>query len=93
MNVETVREIFNINNLNTFNVALNAVFQFQLANNSTYKEWCNLLKPNYIEAQETTQIPFLPISFLKHMQYKLENFHPLIVLKVVAQPQVLIVSI
>jgi hypothetical protein len=76
MNAETVREIFNINNLNTFNVALNAVFQFQLANNSTYKEWCNLLKPNYFETQQTTQIPFLPISFFKTHAVQVGEFSP-----------------
>jgi len=76
MNAETVREIFNINNLNTFNVTLNAVFQFQLTNNSIYKEWCKLLQPTIFDTVEATQIPFLPISFFKTHAIQSGNFIP-----------------
>lgn len=65
MQAETVAKIFNINNELTFNVQLNAVFQFQFTNNPVYRQWCNLCGINSNQLFSIETLPYLPISFFK----------------------------
>lgn len=72
-NIFPTENIFNINNTNFEDIALQ-IFQFQYNNNALYRDFCNSLHKNINNVMELTDIPFLPISFFKTHRIQTTNF-------------------
>jgi hypothetical protein len=74
-----VREVFAINNEETFGEIARRVFAFQYAHIPVYKTFCDLVhrKPEHVKQIE--EIPFLPISFFKTHKVLAESTAPEII--------------
>jgi phenylacetate-coenzyme A ligase PaaK-like adenylate-forming protein len=59
--------IFAVNNL-TFTEQALALFRYQYAQNTLYKDYVDILKTNIENVQKIEEIPFLPISFFKNKE-------------------------
>ena len=77
---QLLNKIFSVND-NTFSSVSNDVFEYQYLNNTTFNQWCKLLKkqPSKQEAINSLndyidKIPFLPISFFKSHEIKTTEF-------------------
>lgn len=57
--------IFSIQNEDDFNTKALEVFNYQYANNSVYKSFCDYLKKSPSNVHHVKAIPFLPIEFFK----------------------------
>jgi Acyl-protein synthetase, LuxE len=69
-------KVFDINNEATFINEMRATFLFQQENNPVYNKWCSLYKPGIAPNLSYSNIPFLPISFFKHVEVTSTNFTP-----------------
>lgn len=67
-------KIFQINTEQEFNDVAVEVFHFQYGNNLLYQQYCDLIKVNPLEVKDSSQIPFLPISFFKSHEVKTTTF-------------------
>lgn len=74
MEQETRTKIFEINNETSFIEEMNAIFLFQLQNNTVFEKWCMLNKFNKHEELSYRNIPFLPISFFKFLPIATTQF-------------------
>ncbi len=81
---QLLNKIFSVNH-NTFSTVCNDVFKYQYLHNTTFHQWCNLLKkePSIQEASNSlndyiNKLPFLPISFFKSHEIKTTDFTPAI---------------
>lgn len=68
--------IFNIQTAVEFNAIAIQVFQFQYANNSVYREFCDHLNVDFQKISDYKDIPFLPIEFFKTKQVVAFNGAP-----------------
>ena len=64
-----IDDIFKISDPIYFKDLALKIYDFQYKNNRVYREFCNLNNKNLENVQEILEIPFLPISFLKHIKY------------------------
>jgi len=55
------------------------MFQFQYANNTVYRQYCDILKTNMDKVTAIEKIPFLPISFFKTHNIKTTAFEPQVI--------------
>ena len=62
------KNIFNINNEDSFNKTSLEVFRFQYSNNRVYRDYVDALNKNPETVLHYTEIPFIPISFFKTHQ-------------------------
>lgn len=58
-------QIFDIKTENEFIELCLTAFKYQYKNNEIYKQYCNFLKIKPEKVNNTSEIPFLPISFFK----------------------------
>ena len=83
-----IDKIFNCNNTNIHNV-IDELYHFQYQNNDVYKQWCDILNLQISNRElritqntyqtsnskhQTSNIPFLPISFFKSHSVKTTSF-------------------
>ncbi len=64
-NVPIQERIFSISSEQEFNDAAMEIFQYQFAQNSIYRKYCELIKCEAGSIRHYSNIPFLPIEFFK----------------------------
>lgn len=68
--------LFQLQTASDFEEATLRVFQFQYANNSVYRAYCQCLNKDICQVKTLQDIPFLPISFFKTHAVKTTDFEP-----------------
>jgi len=72
---DTRKKIFNVSPQGFNDLAI-AVFRFQYANNTFYREYCDSIGTEAPAVLQLQQVPFLPIQFFKSREIKTTAFDP-----------------
>lgn len=75
-----LKQIPKVNKANFEALAL-AIFQYQVHENTTYREYCSLLNIQTKSIAKLTDIPFLPIQFFKNHEIKSGNWQEATIFK------------
>jgi hypothetical protein len=78
---ELENRVFSISNEKEFTIIALEVYRFQYYNNPLYRDYCEAVRKTPPDVKETTDIPFLPISFFKSHRVETTAFDPQLVFK------------
>ena len=65
-------KVFSVINEESFYSIALQVYHFQYHNNPVYQAWCDLLHRPPARVRETSDIPYLPIRFFKHIRLQVD---------------------